>query len=676
MGRLRAALCIWCSLASASLVAPPVVAAAVVSSARSGAWSQPATWEGGVVPAQGDKVLVRAGHLVQYDVSSTAVIRSLHLDGTLSFVPDRDTRLEVGLIRVQAGGTTSEEGFDCDAHLPAGEPGTRAALLVGTADEPIDKKHSALIRLHALPEMDKDSCPAIVCCGGRMEFHGAPLSRTWVKLGSPVKAGDAQIALAEAVTGWRVGDRIILTATTRQQKTKKTFLASTRDSSQTEERTITKIDGTQLTLDRPLAFDHTAEGNYRGDVANLSRNVIVESADLKQRAHTMYHRNSSGSIGYAEFRHLGKEGVLGRYSIHFHLCGDTMRGSSVVGASIWDSGNRWITIHGTNYLVVRDCVGYQSMGHGFFLEDGTEVLNVLDRNLAVQAYIAKPLPKQVLPFDKNDGSGFWWSNCLNTLTRNVAADCDEYGYFFQATKTEAFDPNLSVRQADGTRKFVDIRTLPFVRFENNEAHCQRRHAFNLGGGVPFGPPHVNGVGPDAQHPFVIRKLRVWNAHWSIHPVSPSVMLEDLDIHTAEYGVWRPEYVGHAYKGIRLTDVPAAQHYAFAVGNRPPNDEAEYPRPLAPLDDLPPSTVITQVDSRIAGKLIVRGTSSDNGTIEQVTVNGRRATPLAPDFSQWEITLEGLPTGPTKITASARDNAGNEEFTRHEVTVVVPNARQP
>ena len=44
-----------------------------------------------------------------------------------------------------------------------------------------------------------------------------------------------------------------------------------------------------------------------------------------------------------------------------------MRGASVVGASIWDSGNRWITIHGTNYLVVRDCVGYRSLGHGFWL---------------------------------------------------------------------------------------------------------------------------------------------------------------------------------------------------------------------------------------------------------------------------------------------------------------------
>ena len=75
-----------------------------------------------------------------------------------------------------------------------------------------------------------------------------------------------------------------------------------------------------------------------------------------------------------------------------------MRGSSVKGVAIVESHNRWITIHGTQYLVVRDCVGYRSVGHGFFMEDGTETNNLLDRNLAVQACTGKALPKQVLPF--------------------------------------------------------------------------------------------------------------------------------------------------------------------------------------------------------------------------------------------------------------------------------------
>lgn len=167
-------------------------------------------------------------------------------------------------------------------------------------------------------------------------------------------------------------------------------------------------DGATVVLGQPLSYPHSGADGYHAEVANLSRNVVVESADPNGlRGHTMYHRKSAGSISYAEFRHLGKKGVLGRYSLHYHLCGDTMRGSSVIGASIWDSHNRWIAVHGTQYLVVRDCVGYKSVGHGFFLEDGTEVYNVFDRNLACQAMKGQPLPKQMLPYDKNDGAGFW-----------------------------------------------------------------------------------------------------------------------------------------------------------------------------------------------------------------------------------------------------------------------------
>src|SRR5262249_16757768 len=159
---------------------------------------------------------------------------------------------------------------------------------------------------------------------------------------------------------------------------------------------------------------------------------------------------------------------------------------------IWDSGNRWLTIHGTNYLVVRDCVGYQSLGHGFFLEDGTEVYNVLDRNLAVQAYHDKPQAGQALAFDNNFGAGFWWANCHNTFTRNVACE-NNYGFFFEARAQEGVNLTLPVARPDGTRRPVDVRTLPFVRFEGNETHSNNTVGFNLGEGV-------GSVGPDARHP--------------------------------------------------------------------------------------------------------------------------------------------------------------------------------
>ena len=513
-----------------------------IRSAHSGAWSAAATWEGGVVPAAGARVHVREGHAVVYDVKSEAAIRAVCVAGTLSFATDKDTQLNVGVLKVEAGDSPTEEGFDCDAHLSEAEEGKpRPALEVGTPDKPIAANRTALIRLIAVEGQDKQSCPAIVCCGGRMDFHGAPLSRTWLKLGATARKGEASVTLDEPVTGWRVGDRLIITATHLGRD-----IGGGTDLLQTEERVVTAIDGARVTLNQPLVNEHLGEGDFRGEVANLSRNVTVESAAPDgQRGHTMYHRGSAGSISYAEFRHLGKKDVLGRYSLHFHLIGNTMRGSSVIGASIWDSHNRWLTIHGTNYLVVRDCIGYQSVGHGFFLEDGTEIYNVLDRNLAVQSMQGKKLPKQVLPFDQNEGSGFWWANSFNTFTRNVACENNQYGYRFEATQTSAMKMTLPVMQPDGTKKETDIRTLPFVRFEDNEAHCDGLYGINLGEGV-------NRVGPDERHPFVLRNTKIWEIHYGFRVQSPSVLVENMQIHRSVYGVYHPNFDRHVYRNMTIS----------------------------------------------------------------------------------------------------------------------------
>jgi hypothetical protein len=936
----------------------------LIRSARSGPWSVSSTWEGGRVPPAGARVQIRPGHTVRYDLNSDQAIRSIHVGGVLTFARDRDTRLDVGLIKIQAGEDASENGFDCDAHVPAPDPSQpRPSLEVGTAEQPIDPRHTARIRLVYFEGMDRQSCPAIVCCGGRMEFHGAPMDRTWVKLGTTAQADTTVITLAEPVTGWRVGDHIILTATQRIPKRTPTGFpngtfrsdrrpvrqpdgdakaeptqaapavaareagllaeiaakfalgaargpveartprdqdpgtsawvaarvalwaaetarrgnapgrdaavaavvaartalqaaetAGLRDTPKrsrrphapaaghgrgaisssaetsvaaartalaaaetalvrnapnreavgagiaaaraaiaaaeaaniptapdqeaaakaslleiaarererrpleafTEERTIRAIDYVTLTLDRPLVNTHRAVGPYRGEVADLSRNVIVESADpAGERGHTMYHRGSAGSISYAEFRHLGKEGVLGRYSLHFHRVGDTMRGSSVIGASIWDSHNRWLTIHGTNYLVVRDCIGYQSVGHGFYVEDGTEVYNVFDRNLAVQAYGGQPQPEQILPFDTNGGAGFWWANCLNTFTRNVACECDGYGYRFEATPDSGAELQLPVQQPDGSRKPVDIRTLPFVRFENNEAHTLP-YGLNLGEGV-------DNVGPDPRHPLIIRNTRLWNAQWAFRPNSPSMIVEDMAIYGSTYGVFQPIYDHHAYarlaidqtefaggspqiislgqkpEGMTFPDAPsntigvwynesadvviAKGHAAdlaslltaattpdadgplptLALGKTPAaveisNAQAKtrllrergdplslplsglsavslsstaFPSPLDPVDDLPPASVITFTGTPAHGKLVVRGTTSDNGTVTRVLVNGQEATPLVPNFAEWEITLDHVPAGMQRLTARAEDAAGNVERSPHEVEVAVP-----
>lgn len=553
-GSAAAALILLCFQGS---LAAPGRSAEIVRSAKSGAWSARETWEGGVLPGEGARVLIRSEHIVTYDIVSDRAIRMIQVAGTLDFARDRDTRLDVGLLKVQRGEDAREDGFNCDAgSVPEDASRPRPTLRVGMADQPVEAAHHALIRLVAFDDMDKETCPAIVTCGGRVEYHGAPLSRTWVKLGDTARSGSTEIVLAEAVFGWNPGDRVIVTATQRdpnESGTRRPGAAKERRKVFTEERILRSVEGAKLTLDAPLDHDHLGVGEFRGEVADLTRNVVVESADpAKGRGHTMWHRNSAGGVSYAEFRHLGKENVLGKYSLHFHLVGNSMRGSQVLGASIWDSGNRWITIHGTNYLVVRDCVGYQSVGHGFFLEDGTEVYNILDRNLAVQAYLGKRLPKQVLPFDGNEGAGFWWANNLNTFTRNVACENDRYGFRAEATPTSQFDLKLPILQPDGERRGVDIRTLPFVRFEGNEAHSDGLYGFRLG-------EHVRAslrMGPDKAHPHIIRDMKIWDVHYALRPEVPTVLAEDLKLWRTVYGVYHPDFDHHVYRRLLIRESTA------------------------------------------------------------------------------------------------------------------------
>ncbi len=539
-------------------------------STRDGNWSDPKTWTPARLPKAGDRILVARGTKVVYDVADKAVIRLVQVVGSLTFARDRNTELNVGLLKVQNSDDCSESGFSCDfgGVNDAGEPltaqkGPPPTLEVGTLADPIPAKFTARIRLHYLEGMNKEDAPALVCCSGRLELHGAPMNRTWVKLGAAVAPGAEQVTLAESVTGWRVGDEVIVTGSKKVAHSK-TYRDG--ESQGTETRRITKIDGTTLTLDAPLKNEHYGTGEFRSEVANLSRNVIVESADpAGVRGHTMYHAYSQGGLSYARFAHLGKEGVLGRYAIHFHLVGDSMRGSQVLGVSVVDSHNRWITIHGTEYLVVRDCVGFRSVGHGYFMEDGTEVYNLLDRNLGVQSYAGKRLPKQVLPFDHNEGSSFWWANGRNTLVRNVAVENDIYGYRYDMQHSESFNSTLPITMPDGTSQKVDVRTIPIWRFEDNESHSE-----GLAGMVVAcnGDQQVDDsiddedmlkrikavdwTGPDARHPHIIRNLTIWEAHYAFRPHSPSMLIDGLRIHSVAYGVYRPAFDNQVYRNVHLS----------------------------------------------------------------------------------------------------------------------------
>src|SRR5205823_6586636 len=118
-----------------------------------------------------------------------------------------------------------------------------------------------------------------------------------------------------------------------------------------------------------------------------------------------------------------------------------------------------------------------------------------------------------------------------------------------------------------------------------------------------------------------------------------------------------------YKNVRLDTISVKEEFA-AQGTRP--READFPGPLALVDDLPPQTVITHVRF-VDGKVVVRGTTSDNGVVKRVVVNGQEATALRPNHAEWEVALNHA-GGPLTMQAHAEDAAGNVEPRPHNVVM--------
>ena len=122
----------------------------------------------------------------------------------------------------------------------------------------------------------------------------------------------------------------------------------------------------------------------------------------------------------------------------------------VVDSSIWDSMTRWIVLHGTQDVTLARNVGYKSIGHGFYLEDGTEINNRLFANIGIFARAAvnnKQNPRKVpgilaapdwttdrqtsrtFPYksDYDHPTVFWIMNGWNDFQYNMAAGAGTCG---------------------------------------------------------------------------------------------------------------------------------------------------------------------------------------------------------------------------------------------------------
>jgi cell migration-inducing and hyaluronan-binding protein len=426
---------------------------AAAAPAKKGVWSNPATWPDGKVPAAGAEVTIGRDMDVVLDVNPPA-LRSLTIQGKLSFSDDRDIGLQTEWIYVPGG----ELAIGSEA-----KPYTHQASITLTDNVPNEDIHSMGDR-------------GIMLMGGTLNLHGNR-EHSWTKLAGTAKAGSNQIEVLDA-SGWRKGDEIVLASTDYNPR-------------QAERRHITAVSGNKLTLDTPLEYMHFGAVTFgvdeRGEVGMLTRNIKIEASDDAEKSyfggHIMAMAGSKMYVEGIELNRMGQNMHLARYPIHFHVLGEG-QGMYVRNAAIHDTYSRCVTVHGTNDLQIENNVTFNTVGHCFFMEDGIEHGNRFVHNLGIQTKCHPTLPCEptnlgipsergpngqksdhvLIPSD-NTVATYWITNPANTYIDNVAAGSDVNGFWMSLPE----HPTGAFQDTDISKQTWPRRTA-MGEFRGNVAH--------------------------------------------------------------------------------------------------------------------------------------------------------------------------------------------------------------
>lgn len=242
---------------------------------------------------------------------------------------------------------------------------------------------------------------------------------SWTRLNATLKGGEPSLQVSSMPTDWEKDDYIVVTATD--------YLPG-----HAEQLQIAGVSGNTVTLENgkvvnphwgqayslmdvpcnnPMGSLDCQYGpnllpgqtkddrniDTRAAVGLLTRSIrIVSDGEAAGSSFDGYYGGHTiarqGFLAFqvqgVEFYQLGQGGAKGHYAVHFHMARLVPQDTYVKDSSMWDSMTRWITIHATQGVSLLRNVGYKSIGHGFYLEDGTETDNVINTNLGVFARAA------------------------------------------------------------------------------------------------------------------------------------------------------------------------------------------------------------------------------------------------------------------------------------------------
>lgn len=425
-------------------------------------WSNPSSWRSQRVPLSSSRVVIPRGSTVILDQNTS--IANLTIQGTLRFAR-RNLTLESDWVMVHG------------------------RLQVGSARSPFRQRATIRIRDQRPNEnvMGVMGDRVLGVMGGQLELFGVR-RQSWTKLGATALRGSSTILLSSPNHGWRVGERIAIASTDFNFE-------------QMETRIIRRVQGSKITLNKPLNYDHFGElqklsgvtVDERAEVSLLSRSIRFEAdrriAGSGIGAYIMIMDSGRASIDNVELERVGQLGALRRYPIHFHMLGSAGKRSFVRSSAIYQSFNRCITVHGTNFLRLTNNSCVDHVGHGYFLEDGAEQGNVLVHNLSMGARAAKE-ELAVLPTDTTPAS-FWITNLDNTVRNNVAAGSAGHGFWLALPEHPT---GLFAKMYPKQTALIWNRRMKLKEFSGNSAHSNDNDGLHFDNG-----PRPDGYAETSHH---------------------------------------------------------------------------------------------------------------------------------------------------------------------------------
>ncbi|XP_051776376.1 cell surface hyaluronidase-like isoform X1 [Erpetoichthys calabaricus] len=410
----------------------------------------------------------------------------------------------------------------------------------------------------------------------------------WVKgcphIGFKVEAVKGIVLdLEDDTSSWSPNDRIVIASTDYSMYQAEEFGLLPCPECKSNQ---VKIDGKPHYLHMGEIVDGI---DMRAEVGLLTRNIIIKS----EMEESCYGQNSCDIFNYdtfggqikiqknfksfhmsgVELTALGQQ-ILGSYPVHFHLAGDVDEEGGynpptyLDNVAIHHCYSRCVVVHGTDGLLIKDVVAYDTLGHCFFLEDGVEQRNTLYHNLGLLTRSGTILPtdrdeatclkmrenvfgtyRPVPSTDCMAVSTFWIANPNNNLINNAAAGAQDVGiwYIFHRVPTGHSKGRIPEGQAELT---------PMGVFYNNRVHSNFKAGLFIGKGVKT----TNASAEDPREYLTVDNAR-FRPHQDSDPAKPRVpaVIDGLiAFKNNDHGAWARggeivfQNCGFADNGIGLT----------------------------------------------------------------------------------------------------------------------------